>query len=157
MVNLGFLANYKTFLKDERQSLLETQFEDFASANGLPQTAKLRRSFSRLMDALDDDKTELGKRLDKIYTNNFLFDVLSSIPNAKERDLRKTTQAFCTFLESAGVGNKIAHRAIRSRYANSVTTALSEVDVDSSLRKSPEFKNMWTTDLKERLNTKRDK
>ena len=45
---------------------------------------------------------------------------------------------------------------MRNRYAQAVSGALSEVMIDPSLRKTPEFKGIWTTDLKERLNTKRD-
>jgi len=150
------LATYRLFLKDERKNILNEQFNKFADSHNLPKTAKLRKSYSKLMDALDDDKSTLNDRVETIYANNFLFELLSALPNAKERELRKTTQAFCNLLASAGLGNKLRHRLMRERYAESVSGALSEVIIDPSLRKTPEFKSLWTMDLKERLNTKRD-
>ena len=156
-MNLNVLAVYRSFLADERSSFLEGQFSSFVEQYKLPNNAKLRRSFIRLMDVLDDNHTEWNKVLDKVYTNNFLFDVLLSLPDAKERDLKKTTQAVCNFIQSAGTGNRRFHRAIRETYVDSVCSALGEVNIDATLRKSPDFKSIWTGDLKERLNTKRDK
>jgi len=151
------LATYRSFLEDERKNILSEQFNKFTDAYDLPKNAKLRKSYSKLMDALDDDKTSMDDRINSVYTNNFLFELLSALPNAKERELRKTTQAFCSFLSCAGVGNKIRHRMMRERYATAISGALDEVAIDPSLRKTPEFKSIWTTNLKERLNTKRDK
>ena len=150
------LATYRSFLKDERKNILNEQFNKFADSHNLPKTVKLRKSYTKLMDALDDDKSALNDRVDTVYANNFLFELLSALPNAKERELRKTTQAFCNLLASAGLGNRITHRLLRERYAQSVSSALSEVIIDPTLRKTPEFKGLWTMDLKERLNTKRD-
>lgn len=150
------LATYRSFLKDERKNLLNEQFNKFADTHNLPKNAKLRKSYSKLMDALDDDKSTMVDRVETIYTNDFLFELLFALPNAKERELRKTTQAFCNLLASAGLGNKLRHRLMRERYAKSVSGALSEVAIDPSLRKSPDFKSIWTMNLKERLNTKRD-
>ena len=153
----NILATYRSFLEDERKNILTEQFNKFTDVYNLPKTAKLRKSYSKLMDALDDDKTSMDDRINSVYTNNFLFELLSALPNAKERELRKTTQAFCSFLSCAGVGNKIRHRMMRERYATAISGALDEVAIDPSLRKTPEFKSIWTTNLKERLNTKRDK
>ena len=149
------LATYRLFLEDERKNILTEQFNKFADLHNLPNNLKLRKSYTKLMDALDDEKSSTW--LDTVYTNNFLFDLLSALPNPKERELRKTAQAFCHLLSSAGLGNKNSHRLMRNRYAQSVSGALSEVIIDASLRKTPEFKSIWTMDLKERLNTKRDK
>ena len=150
------LATYRSFLKDERKNLLNEQFNKFADTHNLPKNAKLRKSYSKLMDALDDDKSTMVDRVETIYSNDFLFELLFALPNAKERELRKTTQAFYNLLASAGLGNKLRHRLMRERYAKSVSGALSEVAIDPSLRKSPDFKSIWTMNLKERLNTKRD-
>tara|TARA_R110000824_G_scaffold29316_5_gene97697 strand:+ start:2308 stop:2787 length:480 start_codon:yes stop_codon:yes gene_type:complete len=150
------LATYRLFLKDERKNLLNEQFDNFADSHNLPKTVKLRNSYLKLMDVLDDDKPTSKNWAETIYANNFLFELLSAIPDAKERELRRTTQAFCNLLDSAGLGNKRCHRLMRNRYAQAVSGALSEVMIDPSLRKTPEFKGIWTTDLKERLNTKRD-
>ncbi len=150
------LATYRSFLKDERKNILNEQFNKFADSHNLPKNATLRRSYSKLMDALDDDKSTMNDRVETVYANNFLFELLYALPNAKERELRKTTQSFCNFLASAGVGNQLKHRLMRERYAESVSGALSEVIIDPLLRKTPEFKSLWTMDLKERLNTKRD-
>ena len=156
-MDLNVLSTYRSFLDSERQNLLDTQFNSFVENLALTPSAKSRRNFIRLMDILDDNTKEWTKNLDKIYTNNFLFDILSQIPNAKERDLKRTTQAVCDFIASAGCGNRAIHRAMRAKYIDSVTTALSEMDLDATLRKSPEFGSLWTGNLKERLNTKRNK
>lgn len=151
------LATYRSFLKEERKCLLNEQYNKFADTHDLPKNAKLRRSYIRLMDALDDDKTEVNKRVETVYANEFLFDLLTALPNAKERDLRKTTQAFCNLLSCAGLGNRITHRLMRERYAKSLSGALNEVTIDPALRKTPEFSNIWTMDLKKHLNTKGNK
>ena len=98
------VATYRLFLEDERKNILDEQFNNFADAHNLPKTIKLRKSYSKLMDVLDNDKATTKNWEDTIYTNTFLFELLSAIPNAKERELRKTTKAFCKLLDSAGVG-----------------------------------------------------
>ena len=50
------LATYRSFLKDERKNILNEQFNKFADSHNLPKNATLRRSYSKLMDVLDNDK-----------------------------------------------------------------------------------------------------
>tara|TARA_R110002012_G_scaffold318539_1_gene537144 strand:- start:3829 stop:4278 length:450 start_codon:yes stop_codon:yes gene_type:complete len=149
MRDTSFLSEYKVFLDNERSNLIDTQFNSFTEHNEIKPNKKLKASFSKLVDVLDNQFD-----VNNAMATNFLFDILKSLPKSKERELKKLINNFCNFVETVGIGNTRNHRTVREMYISSILSSVDSIEIDDSLRKSPEFKTEWMAKLKERLNTK---
>mgnify|MGYP003632767686 CR=1 FL=1 len=149
MKDISFLSTYRIFLDNEKNNLLNSQYDSFTQENELKTTKKMKESFSKMVDTLDNQIS-----ISNAITTNFLFDVLNSFGKSKERELKKMINNFCTFVETVGIGNTRNHRTVRRMYADSILSSVGEIEIEDSLRKSPHFKTEWVAKLKERLNTK---
>jgi|TARA_R110000823_G_scaffold241248_1_gene366019 hypothetical protein len=149
MRDTSFLSTYRDFLNSERITLIDNQFNSFAQDNELTPNKKLKASFSILVDVLDNQFD-----VNRVMDSNFLFEVLTSLPQSKERELKKIINNFCSFIETVGVGNTRNHRTVREMYVISIRESVNSIKVEDNLRKSPEFKTEWVARLKEHLNTK---
>jgi len=146
---MEFLKNYKAFLENQRNDLIESQFISFAKENGIRPTLKLQKSFLKLVNLLDNDFD-----IETVYSTTFLFDFLRAMKNPKERDLKKVVQNFCEFILTAGSGNTATHRRIREIYSEEIKKTLEGMIVEESIKKSDNFKTEWVASLKQHLNTK---
>ena len=84
MRDTSFLSTYRDFLNSERITLIDNQFNSFAQDNELTPNKKLKASFSILVDVLDNQFD-----VNRVMDSNFLFEVLTSLPQSKERELKK--------------------------------------------------------------------
>lgn len=149
MRDTSFLSTYRDFLNSERINLIDNQFNSFAEDNAITPNKKLKDSFSKLVDALDNQFD-----VNRVVASNFLFEVLTSLPQSKERELKKLINNFCSFVETVGIGNTRNHRTVREMYVISIRNSVNSIEIEETLRKSPEFKTEWVSRLKEHLNTK---
>lgn len=147
--DLTFINDYKKFLSQQRKNLINNQFDTFVESNKIKSNVKLKRSFDKLVNLLDNDTN-----LNNLSTSPFIFDLLNSLTNPKERELKKITNNFCEFVLTVGSGNTQTHRMVRQMYSQRIKEIIENMIFDDSMKRSDEFKTEWVATFKEQLNTK---
>lgn len=143
--NLDFLNDFKQMVVNKETELKKNQFQDFVSDFEIKMSKNLEKSYYSLISLLDDTTIELAK----VYSHPFLFNLLDASAKKKERELKKLVMAFCDFVVDAGTKNKPTHQIIRKNYAHTLSKAVSELE-------SQNCSDDWITNLKERLDTKKN-
>lgn len=145
---MSFIQSYKKFLNEQRNNLITNQFNSFIENNNIDSSAKLKRSFLKLVNLLDNDLD-----LKNLIDTTFIFDLLESLDSPKERELKKITNNFCEFLLTVGSGNTETHRIVRKMYAENIKDIIDNLSFEDSVKRSEDFKTEWVAKFKEQLNT----
>ncbi len=148
------LDNFRQMLSNTKDNLASNQFKDFVGVLEINPTKRLENSYKSLFKALD--KFSHGD-LPKLLKHRFLFDVLKASPKKRERDLRRITNHYCHFIQSAGSGNTVAHRSTAGRMAQIIGDSVGDLQNLELDKKDIHFHTIWIDELKERLDTKGNK
>ena len=66
---MSFIQSYKKFLDEQRNNLITNQFNSFIENNNIDSSAKLKKSFLKLVNLLDNDLN-----LKNLNDTTFIFD-----------------------------------------------------------------------------------
>ncbi len=153
-IDLNVLKSYRNLLTTTKDTLAHNQFTELADIIGVKPTKRLEKSYRSLFKTID--KFSHGD-MPKLLNHRFLFEILMASPKKRERDLKRVANNYCQFILNAGSENTAAHRLTISRYAETISNCINELNSLDLDRKDNDFHTHWIAELRERLDTKENK
>jgi hypothetical protein len=130
------LNQYQTFLENEREQTIKTQFREFSQSLGIvatPETINLLfQNFEQVTSVLEDKSIKLQDRIIETLNSSFVQQVLTLKTAARESELRRMTSDLSEFIQRIPTADTDA-QFIQNLMAKSLKTLSSEVALQKEL------------------------
>lgn len=144
------LNQYQTFLVNEREQTIKTQFREFSESLGIatsPETINgLFNHFEEVTDLLDNRSLRLQDRIIQTLDSKFVQQVLTLKTAARESELRKMTSDLSEFIQRIPTADTDA-QFIQNLMAKSLKTLSSEVALQKELGGT--YNEAWINSIQE--------
>ena len=130
------LNQYQTFLENEREETIKTQFREFSQSLGITATPEiintLFQNFEQVTILLEDKSVKLQDRIIDTLNSPFVQQVLTLKTAARESELRRMTSDLSEFIQRIPTADTDA-QFIQNLMAKSLKTLASEVALHKEL------------------------
>tara|TARA_R110000751_G_scaffold185283_4_gene291708 strand:- start:1498 stop:2010 length:513 start_codon:yes stop_codon:yes gene_type:complete len=144
------LNQYQTFLVNEREQTIKTQFREFSESLGIvasPETInELFNHFEEVTDLLDNRSLRLQDRIIQTLDSKFVQQVLTLKTAARESELRRMTSDLSEFIQRIPTADTDA-QFIQNLMAKSLKTLSSEVALQKDLGGT--YNEAWINSIQE--------
>ena len=144
------LNQYQTFLENEREQTIKTQFREFSQSLGIvasPETInQLFQNFEEVTCVLEDGSLRLQERIIQTLDSKFVQQVLTLKTAARESELRRMTSDLSEFIQRIPTADTDA-QFIQNLMAKSLKTLSSEVALQKDLGGT--YNEAWINSIQE--------
>ena len=142
------LNQYQTFLENEREQTIKTQFREFSESLGIASTPEvintLFQNFEEVTVLLEDKSVKLQDRIIETLNSQFVQQVLTLKTAARESELRRMTSDLSEFIQRIPTADTDA-QFIQNLMAKSLKTLSSEVSLQKNLGET--YNEAWIQSL----------
>ncbi len=144
------LNQYQTFLENEREQTIKTQFREFSQSLGIVADAEtinnLFESFEDISSTLEDNQLKLRDRILKTLDSQFVAQILTLKTAARESELRRMTSDLSDFIRDIPATSNDS-QFIQNLMAKSLKTLATEASLQKNLGKT--YNEAWINSLQE--------
>jgi len=147
------LNQYQTFLENEREQTIKTQFREFSQSLGIvatPETINsLFQNFEQVTVLLEDKSIKLQDRIIETLNSSFVQQVLTLKTAARESELRRMTSDLSDFIKRIPTADTDS-QFIQNLMAKSLKTLSSEVALQKELGGT--YNEAWINSIQDQAN-----
>jgi len=147
------LSQYQTFLENEREQTIKTQFREFSESLGITATPEtinqLFHNFEEVTSVLEDKSIKLQDRIIETLNSPFVQQVLSLKTAARESELRRMTSDLSEFIQRIPTADTDA-QFIQNLMAKSLKTLSSDVALQKELGGT--YNEAWINSIQDQAN-----
>ncbi|HCX21317.1 MAG TPA: hypothetical protein DHN29_05340 [Cytophagales bacterium] len=147
------LNQYQTFLENEREQTIKTQFREFSQSLGITATPEtinaLFQNFEQVTALLEDKSIKLQDRIIETLNSLFVQQVLTLKTAARESELRRMTSDLSEFIRDVPTADNDS-QFIQNLMAKSLKTLAQEVSLQKDLGET--YNEAWIQSLQEQAN-----
>ena len=147
------LSQYQTFLENEREQTIKTQFREFSESLGITATPEtihqLFQNFEEVTSLLEDKSIKLQDRIIETLNSQFVQQVLTLKTAARESGLRRMTSDLSEFIQRIPTADTDS-QFIQNLMAKSLKTLSSEVALQKELGGT--YNEAWINSIQDQAN-----
>jgi len=147
------LNQYQTFLENEREQTIKTQFREFSESLGIASTPEvintLFQNFEEVTVLLEDKSVKLQDRIIETLNSQFVQQVLTLKTAARESELRRMTSDLSEFIQRIPTADTDA-QFIQNLMAKSLKTLATEVALHKELGGT--YNEAWINSIQDQAN-----